>query len=165
MNRIAPSSELYARTAAAVSIRTGFVPDVPQRTAEWLVAVFEQAGKTLQSMPARGTRPSEYGNGWPDVVHDAGMAYGWTTDRIRPAYPSARDIARMDEVYAWIGLIPENQRLLRRIVLLRSLVDPISDRHRFSWRKVGSTLGHDHKAAQRWHENAIVSILVALDCL
>lgn len=165
MNQIAPSSRAYARNAAQASIARGFIPEPDQRTPEWLVATLEQAGRTLQSMPARGTRPSEYGNGWPDVVHDASVAYGWTADRIRPAYPSARDIALMDEVYAWIGLIPESQRLLRRIVLLRSLVDPISDRHRFSWRKVGSTLGHDHKAAQRWHENAIISILVALDCL
>jgi hypothetical protein len=165
MNQISPSSLPYARTAALASIRSGFIPEPSQRTPEWLVACLEDAGRTLQALPARGTRPSEYGNGWPDVVHDAEVAYGWAADRIRPAFPGAKAIARMDEIYSWIGLIPESQRLLRRIVLLRSLVDPVSNRHRFSWRKVAVTLGCHHASVQTWHENAIVTILTKIEGL
>lgn len=155
-----PSSEGYARSSAAISVCSSFIPEPELRTPEWLVTAFEDAGRTLQAMPSRGCRPNGYGNNWPDMVHDAKEAYGWMADRMRPAYPNAQDIARMDEIYSWIGLIPESQRLLRRIVMLRSLVNPITDRHRFSWRKVARVLGHDDKSTKAWHSKAIGTILV-----
>jgi hypothetical protein len=162
---VIPSSREFARESASASIARGFVPEIDQRTPAWLIATLEEAGRTLLALPVRGTRPSEYGNGWPDVVHEAIAAYGWATERCRAAYPTAQQIARMDEVYNWIGLIPESKRLLRRIVLLRSLVHPVTDRHIFSWRKIATKLGHDDKTTKGWHESAIISLLVEIDGL
>lgn len=155
MNQIVPSSLSYARMVLAASERRGLLPEPHERTPEWLIACLEGAGRTLQALPARGTRPTEYGNGWPDVVHAAEIAYGWTSDRIRPAYPTAAEIARMDLVYGWIGLIPEGQRVYRRIVLMRSLVDPITDRNIWSFGKIANLLGAPKQTVQDWHAKGI----------
>ena len=41
--------------------------------------------------------------------------------------------------------------MLRRIVGARSLVHPMTGRHLYSWRRLGTAIGADHKAVQRWH--------------
>jgi hypothetical protein len=64
-------------------------------------------------------------------------AYGWEAARIRPAVPSAEKIDRMDEAMAWITLIQSSQYVLRRVIGARSLVHPITDRHLYSWRRLG----------------------------
>jgi hypothetical protein len=68
----------------------------------------------------------------------------------------------MDEVFGWIGLIPQDRVVLRRIVHARSLVSPLTGRHLYSWRKLGTLLGADHKAVQRWHWDGLGLILDAL---
>jgi hypothetical protein len=49
-----------------------------------------------------------------------------------------------------------------RFVDARSLVSPITDRHLFTWRRLGTLLGADHKAIQRWHAQGIDLIVKAL---
>ena len=68
----------------------------------------------------------------------------------------------MDEALAWIALIPRERHVLRRIVGARSLVSPVTERHLFSWRRLGGVLGADHKAVQRWHAQAIGMVVAAL---
>jgi Domain of unknown function (DUF6362) len=121
----------------------------------------EEAGATLLALP---------GTGWTtrlrsssiEIVRTALEAYGWEAARIRPAVPSADKIDRMDEAMAWIPLIPDNRYVLRRVVGARSLVHPITDRHLYSWRRLGVVLGADHKAVQRWHAQGIGMIVAAL---
>jgi hypothetical protein len=66
----------------------------------------------------------------------------------------------MDEAFGWVGLIPQDKFVLRRIVGARSLVGPITGRHLYPWRRLGTLLGADHKAVQRWHGQGI-DIIVA----
>jgi hypothetical protein len=68
----------------------------------------------------------------------------------------------MDDALAWIPLIPRDRYVLRRIVGARSLVSPVTERHLFSWRRLGALLGADHKAIQRWHAQGIDIILAVL---
>jgi hypothetical protein len=68
----------------------------------------------------------------------------------------------MDEALGWIASIPASRYVLRRVVGARSLVHPITDRHLYSWRRLGVVLGADHKAVQRWHAQGIVIIVAAL---
>jgi hypothetical protein len=68
----------------------------------------------------------------------------------------------MHESLAWISLIPNERYVLRRIVGARALVSPLTERHLYSWRRLGSVLGADHKAVQRWHANGIDMIVAAL---
>jgi hypothetical protein len=129
--------------------------------ADYVVFRLEEAGATLLALP---------GTGWStrirsssiEIVRTALEAYGWEAAQIRPAVPSAGKIDRMDEAMAWISLIPQDRYVLRRVVGARSLVHPITDRHLYSWRRLGVALGADHKAVQRWHAQGIAMILTAL---
>jgi hypothetical protein len=135
-------------------------PDRPV-DADYVIYRLEEAGATLLALP---------GTGWStrmrsssiEIVRTALEAYGWEAARIRPAVPSANKIDRMDEAMAWITLIQDSRYVLRRVVGARSLVHPITDRHLYSWRRLGVALGADHKAVQRWHAQGIVMIVAAL---
>jgi hypothetical protein len=123
-----------------------------------VVSRLEEAGATLMAMPASG-----YSTGVQtmriDFVREARESYGWCSGRVRPATPDAEAISRMDEAYAWIELIPQQSYVLRRIVQARSLVDPVTDRHIFSWRRIAEAMGADRRAVLRWHETGIATIV------
>lgn len=114
----------------------------------------EEAGATLLSMPARGyttqMRQMRF-----DIVHTALEAYGWEAPALRAPMPSAADITKMDLVFAWLALLPEQSFLLRRILGARALVHPLTGRHLFPWRRLAKLLGADHKSVQRWHASGI----------
>jgi hypothetical protein len=152
--------------------RPGPVPNVLQpgsRTAvvddpvdaDYVIYRLEDAGATLLALP---------GTGWStrmrsssiEIVRTALEAYGWDSTRIRPAVPTADRIDRMDEAMAWIGFIQDSRYVLRRVVGARSLVHPVTDRHLYSWRRLGTALGADHKAVQRWHAQGIATIVAGL---
>jgi hypothetical protein len=124
----------------------------------------EEAGATLLALPSTGystrLRLSHL-----DVVQNAMEAYGSERGRIRPPTPSASRISRMDEALGWIAFIPDERFVLRRILGARSLVSPVTERHLYSWRRLGSVLGADHKAVQRWHTQGIDMVLAALTAL
>ncbi len=71
----------------------------------------------------------------------------------------------MDEALGWIALIPRERYVLRRIVGARALVSPVTERHLFSWRRLGGVLGADHKAVQRWHAQGIGLLVAAVGAL
>ncbi len=131
-------------------------------TAEYVLAALEEAGCTLLALPQCGpsTRLRQSGLEW---VRDAASAYPPTRTQIRPAVPSAAAIDRMDRVLAWIPRIPANKFVLRRVVGARCLISPTTGRYLFSWRRLGSAVGADHKAVQRWHAQGIDLIVAALN--
>lgn len=98
-------------------------PDGQPVDADYVVRRLEEAGATLLALP---------GTGWTtrlrtsslEIVRTALESYGWSEARIRPAVPSADRISRMDEAMGWIGVIPLDRYVLRRIVGARSLVQP-----------------------------------------
>ncbi len=122
----------------------------------------EEAGAALLALPQTGwstrLRTSNL-----EVVRAAMDSYGWGEKPVRPPIPSASDITRMDEAMGWIQLIPLDRYVLRRIVGARSLVNPLTDRHLFPWRRLAAALGADHKAVQRWHAEGIALIVAALN--
>lgn len=123
-------------------------------TAEQIVERLEEAGATMLALPARG-----YSTGLRmtrlDVVHTTLEAYGWEGARLRPSAPSAAAMTRMDEAFGWLLFIPDGQHVLRRIAGARALVHPLTGRHLYPWRKLGTLLGADHKSVQRWHAQAV----------
>lgn len=128
-------------------------------TAPEVVATLERAGRTLLAMGLRG-HSLGMRSWWPDVVHDRADAYGWTGEQVRAPVPEPRVISEMDEAYRWVEMIDSPVR--RRIVLARSLVNPVTERHLYSWRRIGQRLGCDHKAAQLWHRQGIEMIVSGL---
>lgn len=130
--------------------------------AEALIYRLEEAGATLLALPSSGystrLRATQF-----DIVQAAEAVYGGEAPRrIRPPVPSAARITRMDEALGWITLIPRDRYVLRRIVGARCLVSPVTERHLFSWRKIGEIVGADHKAVQRWHAQGIDMMVAAI---
>jgi hypothetical protein len=130
--------------------------------AELVIYRLEEAGSTLLALPMTGwstrLRTSKL-----DVVQAALESYGWEKRPVRPPVPSAQRITRMDEALSWIPLIPRERVVLRRIVGARALVSPTTERHLFSWRRLGGVMGADHKAVQRWHRQGVDIILDTLN--
>jgi hypothetical protein len=130
--------------------------------AAYVIYRLEEAGATLLALPRSGfstaLRTSRL-----DVVQRAAEGYVGSASRVRPPVPSASRITRMDEALSWIPLIPKERTVLRRIVGARSLVSPVTERHLYSWRRVGEMVGADHKAVQRWHAQAIDILVAAIN--
>jgi len=128
---------------------------------EFVTYRLEEAGATLLALPQTGystkLRVSSL-----DVVQEAQETFGAASGRIRPPVPSASRITRMDEALGWILLIPKDRTVIRRIVGARSLVSPVTERHLFSWRRLGGVVGADHKAVQRWHAQGIDMLVAAV---
>ena len=132
-----------------------------QVDAAFVTARLEEAGATLLALPSTGYS-TRLKVSHLDVVREVCEAAADSGGRIRPPVPSAARITRMDEALGWIALIPRERTVLRRIVGARSLVSPATERHLFSWRRLGGVVGADHKAVQRWHAQAIEMIMAAL---
>ena len=138
-------------------------PDGLPATPAWVQVLLEEAGATLLALPHTGytTRLRQGGLEW---VRDAvALAPGSGDGRMRPAVPSGVLIDRMDRVLAWVSLIPDGNQVLRRVVGARALVHPLTGRHLFAWRRLGTALGADHKAVQRWHAQGLEVITRALN--
>ena len=129
--------------------------------ARLVVARLEEAGRALLSLPNTGpsTRLVQSGLEW---IRDAADQGAHNRARLRPAIPDAATITRMDQALAWIPLIPVEKYVLRRVVGARCLVNPMTGRHLYSWRRIALAVGADHKAMQRWHAQGIALIVSAL---
>jgi len=130
--------------------------------ADSVAAALEDAGATLLAWRGGATGPDGSWCRVPDVVHNAAEAYGWTNIAMRAPIPSPQAIDRMDDVLAWISLIPQRQIVLRRIVGARSLVSPLTGVHLFTWRRIGRLINYDHRAVKRWHGQGVQIIVDAL---
>lgn len=131
--------------------------------AEMVTARLEHAGQTLLALRAPSPWPQSYRCAMPEVMHQAILAYGYTSEAVRPAIPDANAISRMDQAWKWLQLIPQARFVLRRVVAARSLVNPVSGRHVLGWRHLGRVIHADHHAAQRWHSQGIDIIVEGLN--
>lgn len=136
--------------------------------AAFVIARLEEAGETLMALPASGPS-TRMRTASLDIVRSALEGYGWASangsagGRLRPSAPSPAAITRMDQTLAWLGLIPDGKYVIRRIVSSRSLKNPATGRHLYPWRRLGTLLGADHKAIQRWHAQGIDILVAALN--
>ncbi len=129
--------------------------------AEWLVARLEEAGATLLALPRSGYTTALRTTRLDTLAEPSGTSAD-QGGRLRPAMPTSAAITRMDEAFAWLQLIPADRYLLRRILGARALLNPITGKHQHSWRRLGTLLGADHRAIQRWHAEGIALIRAAL---
>jgi hypothetical protein len=123
----------------------------------------EEASRTLYHLRVVGVSPAQIRSSMPEVVHTFEEAYGWTAAEPRAPVPQAREVTRMDQAFAWLRLIPEDRRVLRRVVALRSLTKPGTGKHLMGWRKIGDRLGASHEAVRLWHAQGIAIIAAALN--
>ena len=130
--------------------------------ASHVIRRLEQAGHTLLCLPDTGPSTRMRSSALEVVRAACEMEQSLPGKRLRPPIPPAHRIAEMDEAWAWLGLIPDDKHVLRRIVGARALVSPTTERHLFTWRRLGGLLGADHRAIQRWHGEGIAWIVVGL---
>jgi hypothetical protein len=127
-----------------------------------VVRRLEAAGETALAIRGRQVLPAGYRCVMPEPIRATIEAYGYTEVEHRPAIPSATEISRMEAAYAWLALIPEHRRVVRRIVAIRSLVDPMSGKHLVTWVRLGTIVRADQRAVRRWHSQGIAAIVVGL---
>lgn len=102
-------------------------------------------------------RPSSKGASRDDTLMELEDLLTLTgSDVIRPAVPSAAAISQMDEALEWVSWITDPGQ--RRVVLFWMMVHPISRRHLFSWRDIGSRMSVSHVTAKRWHSSGLAVI-------
>lgn len=140
------------------STDAGAAPD-----AAYVLARFEDAGRTLLCLPDTGPSPRLRSSALEVLRAACAEEPAAASKRLRPPVPSAARIEQMDEAWGWLGLIPSDRYVLRRIVGARALVSPTTDKHLFTWRRLGGLLGADHRAVQRWHGEGIDRIVRALN--
>ena len=130
-------------------------------TAEEVVTRLEAAGHTLLCLPKDRAQGYARAATWLQVatcIDSEARADG----KLR-LVPSARAISDMDAVLRWLSLVDDDKYVLRRIVACRMLVSPATGRHMYSWRRIATLLGADHKAIQRWHGQGVAMIVRALN--
>lgn len=130
---------------------------------EDIVERLEQAGATLLAMQISAGAPSGMHAAWPEYVRAAAEAYGYNQATMKPAIPDSATITAMEETYGWVRIIPKERYVIRRIVMMRSLVFPISWRYVFKWTKIARTVGCDYRAIKGWHSDGINLIAVGLE--
>lgn len=121
----------------------------------------ERAGRTILALPRTGYTTGMRTGGF-DFIRTVAESYGWSSEPLRPPAPSAAEITSMDEAYGWLACIPDSQVVTRRIVGARSLVHPVSYRHLYTWRAIGSALNMHHNTVQKCHAEGIRIIVAAL---
>lgn len=131
-----------------------------------VIGRLEEAGATLILLPTAGRSPAMRTTRL-DMIRAALDGYGVTTQsapapKLRPGSPDPGRVSRMDEALGWVTLIPLDKYVLRRIVGARALVSPLTGKHLYSWRRLGTLLGADHKAIKRWHAQGIALIVAGL---
>jgi len=127
-----------------------------------VVTRLEAAGRTLMALPDRGPSTRLRSSALEVLRSALEIEEAMPGAKLRLAHPSGPDIDAMDVAWGWLGLIPPDRHVLRRIVGARALVHPATDRHVFTWRRLGGLLGADHKAVQRWHAEGIARIVLGL---
>jgi len=91
------------------------------------------------------------------VQHNA--AHYAVKARLSPTNP---EIIRCAQVMGWLNLMPARLLRLRRIIEMRMLTCPITQRPLYSWRKIGRTFRVDHHTAQRWHSAGVALLAAAI---
>ena len=99
----------------------------------------EEAAETLkaQTLSIRDM-PSSRVTAWPDVVHDAIVAYGYAPVRMRPAAPTPAKISRADEAVQWLFWLSDRER---KIVWARAC--------RIPWRRLAAMDGRSHTTLRK----------------
>jgi hypothetical protein len=131
-------------TAAAIDSR---------KSAERIKARFEEAAETLRRLRLGARdRPEARLSHWPDVVHQATLAYGWGTSRLRLPAPSPEAIDRLDETLSWLWPLTDDER---RLVMARAF--------RLPWRRIESLDGRVERTLRNVHGRVLRAIATRLN--
>lgn len=130
----------------------------------------EWAGGRFISLPNKHLKPAGIRIFWPDYSPDIYEVLNIKkTLPVRALAPSSEEIDLMDKILALPASIKpagaENPRLdegyrRRRIIWLRLLTNPITQRHKINWYKVAELEHISVYKAQQYHEKGLREIWV-----
>lgn len=142
-------------------------PDGSAFTADFVKAHLVSAGTTLLCLPHTGTRPAGFRTAWPEVAHNFWEAYQDDLSDRPMRFPRASSgaISAMDYVFrVWVPLVGTPHAVqTRRIILLRSLMNPLTERHMWSWRRLQERTGLNRDTLAIWHGRGIDRIVTRLN--
>jgi hypothetical protein len=114
-------------------------------------ARFEETADTLRALRLNGRdRPSTRLTHWPDIVHQAMLAYGWSGTKVRPPAPSPEAIDRLDVTLAWLWPLADDER---RLVMARAF--------RIPWRRIEDLDGRSERTLRTVHGKVLERIAAA----
>jgi hypothetical protein len=132
------------RTIAGSDMPTTGTPLTP----EGVKRRFEEAAGVLRAvrLTARD-RPQRLSARWPDVVHQAMLAYGWSEARVRPPQPQPAAIDRLDETLSWLWPLADDER---RLVMARAF--------RIPWPRIAGLDGRSERTLRTVHRRVLERI-------
>ena len=95
-----------------------------------VITRLNEAASVLRRLPDGGRYEYPFLTSWPDYKPDPNTAYGYEDAKVTPPIPSPAAIQRMEEVLAWLQLVPVEYR---RLLWFRA--------EGWSWRKLGRYFG------------------------
>jgi hypothetical protein len=109
---------------------------------------FEEAADTLRALRVGARdRPGTRLTRWPDIVHQAILAYGWSGARVRPPAPSPEAIDRLDITLSWLWPLADEER---RLVMARAF--------RIPWRRIEDLDGRSERTLRTIHAKVLERI-------
>jgi len=136
-------------------------PNIARRSSsEIIIACLEWAGQIQLSTHTKSPFPSSYRSYWPEFPHNPRESFGYESSRLSAPRSTAPQIELSDEVFAWLGKIPEI--LPRRIVGFRALRLPLIGRHLYPWPRIAILLNVEETSVRRIHKRGVRAISAAL---
>lgn len=125
----------------------------PEELSRWL----EWASARLLATPVTRIKPQEPTTFWPEYSQDKFEIIDFRAKLMLKALaPSSTEIPIMDEILLLPNLCFSPPR--RRAVRLRSLVNPINNRHIFSWSRLAEKINSDPKTVRRFYFSGLDEI-------
>ncbi len=131
-------------------------------TAALVAAALEEAGKALLALPPDHEFPDTFRVAWPEIVRAVREGDRAPEGGMPPALPSAQAIAAMEFRLRWAfrycASVPK-----RRLVGARMLVNPLSEKHLWSWGRLAGPFRVHRDTVKRWHSTACGEIAAGLN--
>jgi len=110
-----------------------------------VITRLNEAASVLRRLPDGGRYEYPFLTSWPDYKPDPNTAYGYEDAKVTPPIPSPAAIQRMEEVLAWLQLVPVEYR---RLLWFRA--------EGRSWRKLGRYFGCGSRQVRlRWRDGVV----------
>jgi hypothetical protein len=138
--------------------------DITQNMTDTQIVIsrLEDAGATLQALHGTSRWPTVSPNPVFAIARVALAEDCWAEMRTRLPIPPETSIDRMIETHTWLEFIPADQYAIRRLVVMRSLLHPVTQRHLFPWNQLASRFHTNRKGIQAQHAKGIDMIVAAL---
>ena len=120
--------------------------------------MLEWAGLRLEAISVGKIKPAKPGVIWPEYSQDKFQVLEFRgSNSPRSSGPSSAEIPIMDEILLLPGLCSD--KLTRRIIHRRLLINPVSGRYKYRWDEVANYLEMKISSAKFKHKRGLEEII------